>query len=135
METLPVETVAVEGQVLCYIVRRTVQPAQTTFVTPPDARQQVGFIVYPAGGVVRRHIHRPLERHLVGMSEVLIVQSGRCHLDLYTTDHAPAAERILEQGDVVVLVAGGHGLRMLADTVLLEIKQGPYLGTDDKELF
>jgi hypothetical protein len=33
------------------------------------------------------------------------------------------------------MVGGGHGFRIKEDTVLLEIKQGPYLGVDDKELF
>jgi len=31
------------------------------------------------------------------------------------------------------LVGGGHGFRMQEDTVLLEIKQGPYLGLGEKE--
>jgi hypothetical protein len=38
-------------------------------------------------------------------------------------------------GDVVVLLDGGHGFRMLEDTVLLEIKQGPYSGLGEKEQF
>lgn len=38
-------------------------------------------------------------------------------------------------GDVLVLVDGGHGFRMTEDTVLVEIKQGPYLGLDDKARF
>jgi hypothetical protein len=129
------EVIEAGGEVLCYLLRRTVRPTHTLFVTPPEARQQVGFIVYPRDGVVRRHAHRPIERHLVGMSEVLVVQSGQCQLDLYDQDHVLVASRVLEQGDVVVLTGGGHGLRMLEDTVLLEIKQGPYLGVDDKELF
>jgi len=33
------------------------------------------------------------------------------------------------------MVGGGHGFQIKEDTVLLEIKQGPYLGADDKELF
>jgi len=45
------------------------------------------------------------------------------------------AVRDLYQGDVVLMVGGGHGFRIIEDTVLLEIKQGSYLGADDKELF
>jgi len=43
--------------------------------------------------------------------------------------------RILEEGDILFLINGGHGFKMLEDSVLLEIKQGPYLGKDDKEKF
>ncbi len=37
-------------------------PQKTTFLTPPEFKQQVGFVVYPAGGEIQRHVHRPLER-------------------------------------------------------------------------
>jgi hypothetical protein len=35
----------------------------------------------------------------------------------------------------MVAVNGGHGFRVLEDTVLLEIKQGPYPGGAEKERF
>jgi hypothetical protein len=41
----------------------------------------------------------------------------------------------LYQNDVVLMVGGGHGFQIKEDTVLLEIKQGPYLGEEDKKLF
>jgi hypothetical protein len=33
------------------------------------------------------------------------------------------------------MVGGGHGFRMLEDTLLLEVKQGPYLECEEKERF
>ena len=41
----------------------------------------------------------------------------------------------LKAGDVAVLFSGGHGFEILEDTLMLEIKQGPYAGTKDKETF
>jgi len=38
-------------------------------------------------------------------------------------------------GDVVLMVGGGHGFRMLEDTLFLEVKQGPYLDREEKERF
>ena len=70
----------------------------------------------------------PLERSLVGTSEVLIVRSGRCEMDVYDDDRALVTTRELVAGDVVVIFAGGHGFRMLEDTTFLEVKQGPYTG-------
>jgi hypothetical protein len=131
----PVEQIRSGDKVLCYVIQQDFAVTNTTFITPSDARQQVGFIVYPKGGVIRRHAHRPLERHLVGMSEVLIVRSGRAEMDIYDEAQQLVATRQLLPGAVVVLVGGGHGFRLLEDTVLLEIKQGPYLGAEDKQLF
>jgi len=129
------ELITSDGQVLCYVIRGDTRPAQTTFITPPDAKQQVGFIVYPKGGVIARHIHRPLERHIIGMAEVLVVRSGHCQIEVYDEKKSVVAVRDLYQNDVVLMVGGGHGFQIKEDTVLLEIKQGPYLGPEDKELF
>ena len=120
---------------LAYIIRADFLPDETTFLTPPDYKQQVGYIVYPAGGEIERHVHRPLVRNLVGTSEVLVVQRGRCEIDVYSEGGELVATRELRQGDVMLMVGGGHGFRMLEDTVFLEIKQGPYTGEEEKERF
>lgn len=124
-----------DGKILTYIIRSKFRPEKTTFVTPNEFKQQVGFIVYPAGGEVARHVHRPLERHLVGTSEVLIIQKGRCFMDVYDDNKMLISTHELTEGDVMIMVGGGHGFRMLEDTVFLEVKQGPYTGIDEKERF
>ncbi len=130
-----IENITWQGVPLAYIICGKLNPTQTTFLTPPEFKQQVGFIVYPAGGEIQRHVHRPLERHLVGTSEVLIVRRGRCEIDIYNDERELVATRELGQGDIMLMVGGGHGFRMLEDTVFLEVKQGPYTGLDEKERF
>ena len=104
-------------------------------MTPPEFKQQVGFVVYGLGGVIQRHVHRALERHLVGTSEVLVLQKGRCVMDIYNDQRELVATRELRTGDIMLMVGGGHGFRMLEDTVFLEVKQGPYTGVDEKQRF
>ena len=130
-----IEHITSGGRPLAYIIRAGLVPTETTFFTPPDFTQQVGFVVYPAGGEIARHVHVPLERHLVGTSEVIVVRSGRCELDVFDDDRTLVATRELVEGDVMLMVGGGHGFRMLEDTVLLEVKQGPYTGIEEKERF
>jgi hypothetical protein len=130
-----VEKIFWEEQCLAYIIRASFLPERTTFLTPPDYKQQVGYIVYPAGGEIQRHVHRPLERHLVGTSEVLLVRQGCCEVDIYNNDRQLVATRELREGDIMLMVGGGHGFRMIDDTVLIEVKQGPYTGIDEKERF
>ena len=120
---------------LVCIIRASFVPDKTTFFTPPDYKQQVGYVVYRTGGIIHRHVHRALERQLVGTSEVLVVRRGRCEMDIYNDERALVATRELGEGDIVLMVNGGHGFRMIDDTVFLEIKQGPYTGVDEKELF
>jgi hypothetical protein len=56
-------------------------------------------------------------------------------VDLYSEDRAFVASRQLGTGDLVLAIRGGHGFRMIEDTVLFEIKQGPYSGQAEKERF
>jgi oxalate decarboxylase/phosphoglucose isomerase-like protein (cupin superfamily) len=130
-----VEEISWQGKLLAFVIKNEMHPDKTTFPTPSDKNLQVGFIVYPKGGEVIRHIHKPLERHLVGTAEVLLVKKGKCEMTLYNDQKALVASRELNQGDLVMLVGGGHGFKMLEDTILVEIKQGPYTGIDEKERF
>lgn len=130
-----IEQIFYQDKPLAYIIRGNFLPEYTTFLTPPDFKQQVGYIVYPAGGEIVRHNHRPLERHLVGTSEVLIVKKGRCLIDIFSEEHSLVTTRELNEGDIMLMVGGGHGFRILEDTVLLEVKQGPYTGQEEKERF
>ncbi len=130
-----VEHIMSRGLPLVYIIRAELSPAQTTFVTPAEFTHQVGLIVYPAGGEVRRHQHLPIERNIVGTSEVIIVRKGRCELDVFDNDNTLVATRELRTGDVMLMIGGGHGFRMIEDTVLIEVKQGPYTGLKEKVLF
>ena len=117
------------------IIRRDFRPTGTTFVTSPDLAQQVGFVVYPAGGVIKRHIHKNVDRQNISSSEALIVREGKLDIDIFDENKSLVATRTLEAGDFVLMVSGGHGFRVLEPTVLLEIKLGPYGGAEDKELF
>lgn len=130
-----IESISSNGAPLAFVIRAEFAPSETTFVTPDDLGQQVGFIVYSKHATIRRHAHRPRERRLTGTTEALTVRGGRCEVDLFDQADQPVATRELRSGDVIVLVAGGHAFRMLEDTTLLEVKQGPYLGDADKRYF
>jgi hypothetical protein len=129
------ETIAHGGKTLCIIVRAEPAPGKTTFYTPDDFDLQVGKIVYPAGSVIARHQHPQVARTVASALEVLLVQQGRMIVDVYTDDHDLLCSREMGPGDLVVLASGGHGFRLLENTVLLEVKQGPYRPSQDKELF
>ncbi len=117
------------------IIRHDYRPNGTTFITSPELAQQVGFVVYPPGGVIKRHIHKNVDRQNISSSEALIVREGKLEIDIFDQNKNLVATRMLEAGDFVLMVSGGHGFRILEPTTLLEIKLGPYYGAADKELF
>jgi hypothetical protein len=130
-DALSAERITARDVTLALVMRAAPAPPGAQFVTPPEAGLQVGVLTHAEGTTIPRHVHRQVERQVSGTSEVLIVRSGCCEVDVYDEDELIASTQ-LRPGDVMVLLAGGHGLRMLEDTVLVEVKQGPYLGVEEK---
>ncbi len=133
--TGPLEVISDGDTPLVYLLRGDWLPQKTQFLTPDHFGQQVGMIVYPGGSEIPRHMHLPIVREVHGTTECVIVRKGDCEIDIYGLDRRLLATRALRTGDLVLLLAGGHGFRLQTDTVLLEVKQGPYAGTADKERF
>jgi hypothetical protein len=122
-------------QGLAIIIPNNYEPKNSEFITPNNYKQQVGLIVYPKDGIIVPHIHQELKRNLTGTSEVLFLKKGHCWVDFYLLDKSLFCSRELATGDLILLISGGHGFRMIEDTVFLEVKQGPYIGEHEKEKF
>jgi hypothetical protein len=133
--TAPVEIISGPDGPLAYLVDGSWSPAATQFLTPDTFGQQMGMIVYGKGQAITPHVHLPVTRTVEGTTECIIVRSGYCEIDIYDSARNPIATRPLKTGDIILLLGGGHGFRMLEDTVLFEVKQGPYVGNADKERF
>jgi mannose-6-phosphate isomerase-like protein (cupin superfamily) len=67
--------------------------------------------------------------------EVLYIRSGKVAIDFYSDEQEYIGQRVLSAGDVILLVSGGHGFKMLEPTEMIEVKQGPYAGDEDKTRF
>lgn len=135
MKSNPVEIVSDGDIPLAYIVDAGWNPERTTFLTPDHFGQQMGMIVYKAGEEIRPHVHLPVTRQVEGTTECIVVRKGSCEIDIFNSDRKLIAVRNLAQGTIILLLGGGHGFRMKEDTVLFEVKQGPYAGDADKERF
>ena len=129
------ECISYNDEVFAYLIHNSEKPDKTTFITKPDLNFQAGFIIYPDGSEIPRHFHHPVQRSIQGTSEVIFIREGACIVDIYTGNKELIASRSMEKGDIVMFFSGGHGFRITEKTVLFEIKQGPYPGTEEKERF
>jgi len=128
----PVERIEHEGRVLAIILRAGRAEPGVRFATGPDAPLQLGEINRPAGHVIAAHAHNLGKRVIFETHEVLHVRSGTLAVDLFGDGDAPVATRRLTDGDTILLAAGGHRFTFVTACRLLEVKQGPYLGDEDK---
>ena len=120
---------------LALIVRRDYHRDGIEFFTPGTYSQQVGYMNRPAGHTIDPHVHKPVMRQVEFTKEVLLIRSGRVRVDFYSDAREYLESSILEAGDVILLAYGGHGFVMLEPTEMIEVKQGPYAGDEDKARF
>jgi hypothetical protein len=92
---------------------------------------QVGTWGYSSGKELKAHIHNEVKREVLWTQEVLFVRKGKLRADIFNTKETKVAELEINAGDVLMLLRGGHGYKILNDdTQVLEIKNGPYVGAD-----
>ncbi len=122
------------GGLLATVVRFRPAFDGSRFFTRPEDLLQVGMQRMPAGKVLARHVHNPVERNTVGTAEMLLVMDGRVRISL-GPDDGKDLSAILTTGDFIILQPGcEHGVVALEETRLFETKTGPYEGTAvDKE--
>ena len=130
-----VETIRNLDQTIAIIIRAEYRAEGIQFFTSDIFSQQLAYMNRPSGYVIPPHVHNPVERDVVWTQEVLFVRSGKMRVDFYTDGRHYLESRTLSTGDVVMLVAGGHGFEMLEPTEMIEVKQGPYSGEKDKTRF
>ncbi|HAB37940.1 MAG TPA: hypothetical protein DCE52_08105 [Rhodobacteraceae bacterium] len=120
---------------LALIIRHSFHKDGIEFFTPSTYSQQIGYMNRPAGYVISPHVHNPVVREVQYTKEVLFIKSGRLRVDFYSETQVYLESTILETGDVILLAYGGHGFEMLEPTEIIEVKQGPYAGDQDKTRF
>lgn len=127
-----------KGHLLAQVVRyRDVLqlPDGTTFLTNPLQELQVGSLMHPAGATLPAHYHPHTLRETYTTSEVLVVMLGRVRVRFYSEDSWDESQvEELRDGDVLILLRGGHEFEFLERTWIYEVKNGPYAGGKDKVL-
>ncbi len=120
---------------LALIIRRGFKQDGITFFTPGTYSQQLGYMNRPKGYVIPPHVHNAVPREVQFTKEVLLIRRGCVRVDFYAEDQSYLRSTILCDGDVILLAYGGHGFEMLEPTEIIEVKQGPYCGDQDKTRF
>lgn len=133
--TEQVERIEHNGDMLALIVRDEYTKPGISFFTPNDLSQQLAYMRHPAGKVIGAHVHNPVPRSVAYTQETLFIKRGRVRVDFFDDQQNYLESRELKGGDVILLVKGGHGFEALEELEMIEVKQGPYAGDQDKTRF
>ena len=130
-----IEEIHFRTEVLAIIVRRDFHKEGIHFFTSNDLSQQLAYMSHPTGKEIQPHVHKKVQREVHFTQETLFIRKGKLKVDFYSVDQEYLESRILESGDVILLIKGGHGFEVLEDLEMFEVKQGPYAGDADKIKF
>jgi mannose-6-phosphate isomerase-like protein (cupin superfamily) len=129
------ELIKKKDKLLAMIIRNNYTCEGVNFITPNDYSQQVAYMHHPVGKVIDAHVHNLVHRDVILTQEVLFIKKGKLRVDFYDEYEDYLESTVLNSGDVILLVSGGHGFTVLEEVEMIEVKQGPYSGDADKKRF
>jgi len=132
-----IETIRHENVVIAIIIYRNhpIQNNSIEFLSPLDYSLQVGVMRRPKDYKVTPHCHNPVNRHTTGTQEFLIIVQGRIKIDFFSYQQLYLESRELSTGDAIQLCGAGHGITILEETIMYEVKNGPFIEGTDKGRF
>lgn len=130
-----IEEIVHNNAVVAIIVYKNYEPEGIKFLSPNEFSLQLGYMSRSKGYRVIPHIHNPVHRHTIGTQEVLFIKSGVIRIDFYSFEQHYLCSRELSEGDVILLAGAGHGIEVLQDAKIIEVKNGPFIEGADKGRF
>ena len=123
-------------EVLAIYVRSDDWQKGLNFISHDEDSIQVGLWYYESGKKLGPHKHIRNERQINITQEMIFVKKGRVRSSIYSENNDLVETVDLNAGDLMILFSGGHGYRILEnDTQVLEVKNGPYTGLEDRVPF
>ena len=117
---------------LAIIIRKDFGSYGSHFATSLENPLQIGVIERGAGDIISSHKHLPVKVEHYGIrQEFLHVMMGKVRVNFFDTEDRQVAQRILDQGDSLLQMSGGHGFHFEEPTRLMEVKLGPYSTQDN----
>lgn len=130
-----IKEIKYKDTLLAIIIPHAYHKPGISFLTSNELSQQLAYMEHPKGHEIAAHVHNPVHRSVVYTRETLIIRKGKLQVDFYDDDQTYIESHVIEAGDVILLVSGGHGFKVLEDIEMIEVKQGPYAGEGDKTRF
>lgn len=124
------------NQLLAIIVKDNFNEKGPTFFTDEEHAFQLAVHNVEKGKRYKAHISLPFKT-LEGLNpnKVYFMKKGKSKIDFYDNDGNGVGDVVLNQGDLILFINGGHGCDILDDSFMIELKQGPYRGVGEDKKF
>ena len=131
-----IEKIIYKNKLFALIVRGKFRKKKgITFFTSKEATQQFGYMKHKKGHIVEPHQHNKRLTRILSTTEVILLLKGILRVDFYENKQKYLFSKIINAKDIIMLVYGGHGFKVLKKVEMIEVKQGPYNLSVDKTKF
>ena len=120
---------------IALIIRSNFKAKPNQFLTKPTNPLQLGINSYPKNHIVKPHKHRKILKTIHQNQEFIFVKSGQVKVIFFYKGSTFVKNYILNPGDCLLQISGGHSFKFLKKSVLITIKQGPYHGKLKEKIF
>ncbi len=131
-----IEKVLHNNELFALIVRKQFRKKRgINFFTSKEATQQFGYMKHKKNYIIKPHRHNIRLTKIHKTTEVILLLKGILRVDFYDNENKYLFSKIVNEKDIIMLVHGGHGFKILKDVEMIEVKQGPYHLVSDKIKF
>ena len=125
--------IEINGEIFALLVSNENISENTEWFGNQFESLQASRMKYSAGKIFRVHRHTLNPRTIKRTQESFVVISGRIAVDVYQNKEFLGSLEAVP-GEAIFIYRGGHGVRILEDSVIYEIKAGQYsYVSEDKE--
>ena len=105
-------------------------------ICPEGEYLQISTKKLPKNTTFKPHKHNKLNRTTEITQEAWIIFEGKILASFWDIDDTIIYETILKKGDCAVVFKAGHSFKVLEEnTILYEVKSGPYFGVEKDKTF
>lgn len=132
-----IQKIVVDNEVLALFIKRDIinELNKTTIFTPDEWKIQVGYNIHKSGDVVSKHYHIRSGNISKDIGvEALYVIKGLIKIYIYNPKNKSLITTFKAgEGDLVIMKSG-HKVEYLKDSILLQVKEGPYPGENEDKI-
>ncbi len=127
-----IEEIKSGDKLLALLIRRDYGKEGVNFVTGEENAFQIGVLLHPAGHKIKPHAHKRISKKNSDNLEFLYIIEGKVEVSFFD-GNTLVRKAVLDEGDSLLQLSGGHGFKILEKTKMIEVKQGPYYGVKNEK--
>lgn len=127
----------VEPEKLLHLVLSTNNSQGRSQLIDSDQFLQIATLELKGGENFSAHKHllKDLPSNKSIAQESWVIIKGSVEVTFFDLDDSKLETHILNAGDLSITLYGGHGYKVLEDTIAIEFKSGPYLGQELDKIY